>query len=106
MLAQAIAERSGREPISEVFLFAGCVLRTALRKHPSPNSSAKCWSRTACRVRRLRMTIASAAWQLMYQLMESDAWVITDNCAKLIETLPQLVRDDRRMERYSQGGWR
>jgi len=34
----------------------------------------------------------------MYQLLESDAWLITDNCAKLIECLPQLVRDDRRME--------
>jgi hypothetical protein len=37
-------------------------------------------------------------WQLMYQLLESDAWLITDNCAKLIECLPQLVRDDRRAE--------
>src|SRR5882672_10745411 len=37
-------------------------------------------------------------WQLMYQLLESDAWVITDNCTKLIESLPQLVRDDRRAE--------
>jgi hypothetical protein len=37
-------------------------------------------------------------WQLMYQLLESDAWLITENCAKLIDCLPQLVRDDRRVE--------
>ncbi|HEX9224399.1 MAG TPA: hypothetical protein VF860_13815, partial [Candidatus Acidoferrales bacterium] len=35
---------------------------------------------------------------LMYQLLESDSWVIAENCAKLIECLPQLVRDDRRVE--------
>jgi len=34
----------------------------------------------------------------MYQLLESDAWLITENCAKLIDCLPQLVRDDRRVE--------
>ena len=34
----------------------------------------------------------------MYQLLENDSWVITDNCAKLIDCLPQLVRDDRRIE--------
>jgi len=37
-------------------------------------------------------------WQWMYQLLETDSWVITDNCAKLIDCLPQLVRDDRRIE--------
>src|SRR5260221_2900328 len=36
-------------------------------------------------------------WQWMYQLLENDSWVITDNCAKLIDCLPQLVRDDRRI---------
>jgi hypothetical protein len=34
----------------------------------------------------------------MYQLLESDSWLITDNCAKLIECLPLLVRDERRRE--------
>ena len=37
-------------------------------------------------------------WQLMYQLMEMDAWTITENCAKLIACLPLLIRDDRRVE--------
>jgi hypothetical protein len=37
-------------------------------------------------------------WQLMYQLRKSNAWVITENCAKLIERIPQPARDDRRHE--------
>jgi hypothetical protein len=37
-------------------------------------------------------------WQLMYQLLESEAWVIADTCRELIECLPQLVRDERRSE--------
>src|SRR5260370_25836308 len=45
-------------------------------------------------------------WQLMYQMMESNVWVITENCAKLIECIPQLVRDERRREdiRKVEGG--
>jgi hypothetical protein len=34
----------------------------------------------------------------MYQLLESDAWLITDNCARLIDCIPQLVRDNSRVE--------
>jgi len=97
MLAQAIAERSGREAISEVFLspdaFAhrtseasiaeqlGDVLVTNGLPRPTPADDDRI-----------------GGWQLMYQMLESDAWVITDNCAKLIDCLPLLVRDDRRVE--------
>src|ERR1700682_3583538 len=31
-------------------------------------------------------------------MLESNAWVITDNCAKLIECIPLLVRDTGRIE--------
>jgi phage terminase large subunit len=97
MLAQAIAERSGRERISEVFLspdaFAhrtseasiaeqlGDVLITNGLPRPAPADDDRV-----------------GGWQLMYQLLESDAWLITENCAKLIDCLPLLVRDDRRIE--------
>src|SRR6202040_1979202 len=97
MLAQAIAERSGRERISEVFLspdaFAhrsseasiaeqlGDVLAANGLPRPAPADNDR-----------------MGGWQLMYQLLESDAWVITDNCGKLIECIPQLVRDNRRQE--------
>ena len=97
MLAQAIAERSGREPISDVFL--------------SPDAFAHRTSEASIAEQLGDVLIANGlprpspadddrigGWQLMYQLLESNAWVITDNCAKLIECLPQLVRDDRRSE--------
>ncbi|HLZ90209.1 MAG TPA: hypothetical protein VKQ28_00740 [Candidatus Acidoferrum sp.] len=33
-------------------------------------------------------------WQWMYQLMEGEAWVISELCPKLIACLPTLVRDE------------
>ncbi len=97
MLAQAIAERSGRERISEVFL--------------SPDAFAHRTSEASIAEQLGDVLVANGlprpapadddrigGWQLMYQLLESNSWVITENCAKLIECLPQLVRDDRRQE--------
>jgi hypothetical protein len=97
MLAQAIAERSGRERISEVFLspdaFAhraseasiaeqlGEVLTASGLPRPAPADDDRI-----------------GGWQLMYQLLESDSWLITENCAKLIDCIPQLVRDNSRVE--------
>jgi phage terminase large subunit len=37
-------------------------------------------------------------WQLMYQLLEADAWIVTENCRELIECLPVLLRDERKVE--------
>jgi len=37
-------------------------------------------------------------WQLMDQMLESNAWVITDNCVKLIECILLLIRDVGRIE--------
>ncbi|HEY2353230.1 MAG TPA: terminase family protein [Candidatus Acidoferrum sp.] len=97
MLAQAIAERSGRERITEVFL--------------SPDAFAHRTAEASIAEQLSDVLVASGlpravaadddrvgGWQLMYQLMESDSWLITENCAKLIECLPLLIRDDRRVE--------
>jgi phage terminase large subunit len=97
MLAQGIAERSGRENISEVFLspdaFAhrtaeasiaeqlGDVLITNGLPRPAPADDDRI-----------------GGWQFMYQMLESNAWVITENCTKLIECMPTLVRDITRSE--------
>lgn len=35
---------------------------------------------------------------LMYQMLENQEWLITSNCAELIRTLPNLVRDTVRVE--------
>jgi len=97
MLGQAIAERCARERISEIFLspdaFAHRTAEASIAEQLSEIFTANGLPRPAPadddRV---------GGWQLMYQLLESDSWVITENCAKLIECLPHLVLDDRRGE--------
>jgi hypothetical protein len=97
MLGQAIAERSGREHICEVFL--------------SPDAFARRTSEASVAEQLGDVLLVNGlprpgpadndrigGWQLMYTLLESNSWVITDNCAKLIECLPLLVRDERRRE--------
>src|SRR5438128_6817242 len=37
-------------------------------------------------------------WMLMYQLFQSDLWVISDSCYQLINCLPSLVRDEDNRE--------
>jgi hypothetical protein len=97
MLAQAIAERSGRERISEVFLSPDAFA------HRTSESSIAEQLGEVLSVNGLPRPAAAdddriGGWQLMYQLLESDAWVITDNCARLIDSLPILVRDEDRVE--------
>ncbi len=97
MLAQGIAERSGRERISDVFLSPD-----AFAHRTSEASIAEQLGEVLAATGLPRPAPADddriGGWQLMYQLLESDAWLITENCAKLIDCLPQLVRDDRRVE--------
>jgi phage terminase large subunit len=37
-------------------------------------------------------------WMLMYQMLDAGEWLLTDNCIELIRTLPNLVRDQARVE--------
>ncbi|MBZ5501059.1 MAG: terminase family protein [Acidobacteriia bacterium] len=37
-------------------------------------------------------------WMLMYQMLDGGEWLLTENCAELIRTLPNLVRDAARVE--------
>jgi phage terminase large subunit len=37
-------------------------------------------------------------WMLMYQMLDAGEWLLTDNCAELIRSLPTLVRDTARIE--------
>jgi len=37
-------------------------------------------------------------WMLMYQMLQTGEWLLTDNCFELIRTLPSLVRDPIRVE--------
>ena len=97
MLGQAIAERCGRERISEIFLspdaFAHRTAEASIAEQLSEVFTANGLPRPAP-----ADDDRIGGWQLMYQMMESDSWVITDTCPKLIECLPHLVRDERRSE--------
>jgi hypothetical protein len=37
-------------------------------------------------------------WLLMYQMLDADEWLLTDNCIELIRTIPTLVCDMARIE--------
>lgn len=37
-------------------------------------------------------------WQLLYGLLDTDGWLIAENCEKLITCLPILIRDDKKPE--------
>jgi len=97
MLAQAIAERSGRENISEIVL--------------SPDAFAQRTSEASVAVQLGDVLAANGlprpvpadddrigGWQWMYQLLQADAWLISEDCAELIQCLPELVSDENRRE--------
>ncbi len=97
MLAQGIAERSGRENISEVFLspdaFAHRTAEASIAEQLGDVLTLNGMPRPA-----VADDDRIGGWQLMYQMLESDAWVITENCEKLIACMPTLVRDVGRVE--------
>lgn len=97
MLAQGIAERNAQERISEVFLSPD-----AFAHRTAEASIAEQLSDVLASGGLPRAVAADddrvGGWQLMYQLLESDAWSITENCAKLIDCMPLLIRDERRAE--------
>jgi phage terminase large subunit len=37
-------------------------------------------------------------WALMYDMLKTGAWKISDQCTNLIDMLPNLTRDDKKME--------
>src|SRR5271156_1741090 len=97
MLAQGIAERSGRENISDVFLspdaFAHRTAEASIAEQLGDVLAVNGLPRPA-----IADDDRIGGWQYMYQLLESDAWVVTENCTKLIECIPTLVRDTARVE--------
>jgi hypothetical protein len=97
MLGQAIAERCKGEKIQEIYLSPD-----AFAHRTSEASIAEQLGEVLAQNGLPRPVPADddriGGWQLMYQMLEQDAWVITENCGRLIECLPQLVRDNRRVE--------
>jgi len=97
MLAQAIAERSGRERISEVFLspdaFAHRTSEASIAEQLGDILVANSLPRPA-----LADDDRVGGWQWMYQLLQTDSWLMTDNCSKLIDCLPNLIHENGRNE--------
>src|SRR5216683_7298837 len=94
MLGQAIVERTERERIREIYLSPD-----AFARRTSEASIAEQLGDVLEQNGLPRPVQANddriGGWQLMYQLLERDAWIIADSCPRLIECLPLLVRDDR-----------
>jgi phage terminase large subunit len=97
MLAQGIAERSGRENISEVILspdaFAHRTAEASIAEQLGDVLTTNGLPRPS-----LADDDRVGGWMFMYQLLESNAWVITENCTELIQCIPTLVRDLGRSE--------
>jgi len=97
MLGQAIAEMSGAERIREVVLSPD-----AFAHRTSEASIAEQLGEVLEQNGLPRPVPADddrvGGWQLMYQMLENDEWVIAENCKELIEGLPQLVRNEKRVE--------
>ena len=102
MLAQAIAERSvdggGRcERISEVYLSPD-----AFARRSSELTIAEQLGDVLAKEGLPRPAPADddriGGWMLLYQMLEAGQWVITENCARLIECLPTLTRDPANVE--------
>jgi hypothetical protein len=97
MLGQAMAELSKDERIADVYLSPD-----AFAHRTSEASIAEQLGEVLEQNGLPRPVLADddrlGGWQLMYQMLENDAWVITENCRELIECLPALVRDERRVE--------
>jgi phage terminase large subunit len=98
LLGQAIAERSANgEKIANVFLSPDAFA------HRTAEASIAEQLGDVLAVAGLPLPVAAdddriGGWQLLYALLERDACFIAENCDKLIECIPTLVRDDKHME--------
>jgi phage terminase large subunit len=103
MLGEGIVERSidseGRpERIEQFFLSPD-----AFADRTGDSTIAEQLRDVACRGDRFPLPAEASddrlgGWELLYQLLEADQWLIAANCEKLIENLPTLIRDDKKVE--------
>jgi phage terminase large subunit len=103
MLAEGMVERSidadGRqEKISQFFLSPD-----AFADRTGESTIAEQISSVAGRGNRFPLPAQASddrvgGWQLLYALLDSDQWLIAENCPRLIANLPILVHDDKKVE--------
>ena len=96
MLAQGLAERT-KEPVENIYLSPD-----AFAQRTAEASIAEQLADVLASLGLPRPAAATddriGGWQFMYQLLESDRWVIAENCDRLIKCLPTLVRDEKKVE--------
>lgn len=103
MLAEGLTERSvdseGRqEKVQQFFLSPD-----AFADRTGESTIAELIRDVACRGDRFPMPAPASddrigGWQLLYQLLEADQWIIAENCERLISCLPSLIRDEKKPE--------
>lgn len=103
MLGEGLVERSvdseGRgEKLQQFFLSPD-----AFADRTGESTIAELIRDVACRGDRFPMPAQASddrvgGWQLLYQLLEADQWLVAENCTKLIKSLPTLIRDDKKPE--------
>jgi hypothetical protein len=96
-LAAMIADRTGEEKVQNVFLSPDAFARKDSHRTVAQQMSEALHKRGLPHV-------ASAdndrigGWNLMYQLLELDQWMIADSCVQTIAGLPTLMRDPEKLE--------
>ena len=98
MLGEGLAERSvdadGRqEKIIQFFIGPD-----AFADRTGESTIAELIRDVACRGNRLPVPAEASTdrvggWQLLFQLLEADQWLIAENCNRLIACLPSLIHD-------------
>lgn len=97
MLAQAIIDHNQRDRVVEIYLSPD-----AFAERTAEASVAQQLGELFLQAG-LPQPVPAAndrigGWQLLYQLLEGDRWLISESCRALIHCLPTLVRDDTRVE--------
>jgi len=102
MLAQAIVERSVRADGKREKVEAIYISPDAFARRTSEATIAEQVGELLAQAGLPQPTAADddriGGWMLMYQMLEAGGWLIAENCAELIRTLPILTRDDRNVE--------
>jgi hypothetical protein len=97
MLAAAIAERSAGERIGAIYLSPD-----AFAQRTADDTIADQLGQGLAIEHLPRPDPADdervGGWMLMYELLRTDKWLITRNCEELIESLPNLTRDEANIE--------
>lgn len=103
MMAEGIVEQSvdsdGRPERVEQFFISP----DAFADRTGESTIAEQLRDVACRGNRFPLPARASddrvgGWQLMYQLLQSNEWLITENCHRLTSSLPTLVHDTKKPE--------